>query len=35
VGQRNENPARLAGGISLTLWIAIIACGRIVGWTAS
>lgn len=27
--------ARLAGGISLCLWIAIIACGRIVGFTAS
>lgn len=27
--------ARFAGGISLIIWIAVIACGRIVGWTAS
>jgi hypothetical protein len=27
--------ARFAGGISLVIWIAVIACGRIVGWTAS
>lgn len=27
--------ARVAGGISLVIWIAVIACGRIVGWTAS
>lgn len=27
--------ARVAGGMSLVIWIAVIACGRIVGWTAS
>jgi hypothetical protein len=26
-------PARLAGGISLLLWIAVVACGRWIGFT--
>jgi hypothetical protein len=27
--------ARLAGGVSLLLWIAVIACGRQIGFTMS
>jgi hypothetical protein len=26
-------PARLAGGISITLWVAVVACGRWIGFT--
>jgi hypothetical protein len=27
--------ARLAGGVSLLLWIAIVACGRVIGFTVT
>ena len=26
-------PARLAGGLSILLWIAVVACGRWIGFT--
>ena len=33
VGVRASQQARIAGGISLALWIAIVACGRWIGFT--
>jgi hypothetical protein len=27
--------AKLAGGISLCIWIAVVACGRMIGFTMS
>jgi hypothetical protein len=30
---RPPTPARLAGGISILCWIAVIACGRLIGFT--
>jgi hypothetical protein len=26
-------PARLAGGLSILLWVAVVACGRWIGFT--
>jgi hypothetical protein len=30
---RLPQPARLAGGVSILLWIAAVACGRWIGFT--
>jgi hypothetical protein len=31
--RRPPLPARLAGGASILLWIAVVACGRWIGFT--